>query len=68
MSAPSRGRHIAIIADDEPLGRRLLAEAARALGLEPRPYDNGTDALSAALSADVAMVLLDVDMPGNGRV
>lgn len=64
MSAPSLSKRIAIIADDEPLGQRLLAEAARALGLEPRSYDNGTEALSAALSAEVALVLLDVDMPG----
>ncbi len=64
MSATSHSRRIAIIADDEPLGRRLLAEATAALGLEPQVYDNGGEALSAALSADVAIVLLDVDMPG----
>jgi diguanylate cyclase (GGDEF)-like protein len=55
---------IAIIADDEDLGRLLLAESAAECGLEPLVYDNGTEALEAALSRDVAIVLLDVDMPG----
>ena len=55
---------IAIIADDEDLGRVLLAETAAASGLEPLPFDNGTAALHAALSHEVAIVLLDVDMPG----
>jgi len=54
----------AIIADDEDLGRLLLAESAAECGLEPLVYDNGTAALEAALSRDVAIVLLDVDMPG----
>ncbi len=55
---------VAIIADDEDLGRLLLAESAAECGLEPLVYDNGTEALQAALSRDVAIVLLDVDMPG----
>jgi diguanylate cyclase (GGDEF)-like protein len=55
---------VAIIADDEDLGRLLLAETARASGLEPLAYDNGAAALDAALAQDVAIVLLDVDMPG----
>jgi diguanylate cyclase len=55
---------IAIIADDEDLGRLLLAETAVASGLSPLSFDNGVAALPAALSQDVAIVLLDVDMPG----
>ena len=55
---------IAIIADDEDLGRLLLAETAVASGLAPLSFDNGVAALKAALSQDVAIVLLDVDMPG----
>jgi len=55
---------IAIIADDEDLGRLLLAEAAAASGLTPLAFDNGVAALRAALSQSVAIVLLDVDMPG----
>jgi diguanylate cyclase (GGDEF)-like protein len=60
---PSSGP-IAVIADDEELGRLLLAESAAATGLKVLAFDNGPAALEAALSQDVAVVLLDVDMPG----
>ncbi len=63
MSAGPRQR-IAIIADDEDLGRVLLASTASASGLTPLSFDNGAAALEAALAHDVAIVLLDVDMPG----
>jgi diguanylate cyclase (GGDEF)-like protein len=64
MSAnPSRPR-IAIIADDEDLGRLLLVETATTTGLTPQAFDDGAAALEAALSQDVSIVLLDVDMPG----
>jgi diguanylate cyclase (GGDEF)-like protein len=55
---------VAIIADDEDLGRLLLAETAQASGLEALCFDNGSAALEAALAREVAIVLLDVDMPG----
>jgi diguanylate cyclase (GGDEF)-like protein len=55
---------VAIIADDEELGRLLLAESAAAAGLTALAFDNGAAALQAALSQEVAIVLLDVDMPG----
>jgi diguanylate cyclase (GGDEF)-like protein len=64
MNAEPSARPIAIIADDEELGRLLLAESAAATGLEVRAFDNGPAALEASLAQDVAMVLLDVDMPG----
>jgi diguanylate cyclase (GGDEF)-like protein len=64
MSALPGVRPIAIIADDEDLGRLLLAETAEASGLEPMSFDDGAAALSAALANEVAVVLLDVDMPG----
>jgi len=54
---------IAIIADDEALGRLLLSETATASGLLPMSFDNGLAALEAALSHEIAIVLLDVDMP-----
>jgi diguanylate cyclase (GGDEF)-like protein len=54
---------VAIIADDEDLGRLLLAETAAAAGLTALSFDNGAAALEAALSQEVAIVLLDVDMP-----
>ena len=55
---------VAIIADDEDLGRVLLAESVAAVGLDAHAFGNGTDALAAAQAQDVAIVLLDVDMPG----
>jgi len=55
---------LAIIADDEELGRLLLAESAAGTGLDPLCFDNGLAALEAALSREVAIILLDVDMPG----
>ena len=64
MTDETQAAPIAIIADDEDLGRLLLAESAAECGLEPLVYDNGTGALEAALSRDVAIILLDVDMPG----
>jgi diguanylate cyclase (GGDEF)-like protein len=64
MSGQMQAGPIAIIADDEDLGRLLLAESAAECGLRPLVYDNGTEALRCALSQDVAIVLLDVDMPG----
>jgi len=59
-------RPIALVADDEDTGRLLLAEAAQAAGFQPLVFDNGLDALQAALTQEVAIVLLDVEMPGMG--
>jgi diguanylate cyclase (GGDEF)-like protein len=64
LSGLPQARPLAIIADDEDLGRLLLAESAAESGLEPLVYDNGAAALEAALSRDVAIILLDVQMPG----
>jgi diguanylate cyclase (GGDEF)-like protein len=63
MNNVTHAHPMAIIADDEDLGRLLLAETAKASGLTPMSFDNGLAALEAALSMDVAIVLLDVDMP-----
>ena len=63
-----RNNRLAIIADDEDLGRVLLGESAAAVGLESLEFADGASALHAALTNDVAIVLLDVDMPGlNGN-
>jgi diguanylate cyclase (GGDEF)-like protein len=59
-------RPIALVADDEDTGRLLLAETAQAAGFQPLVFDNGLDALQAALTQEVAIVLLDVEMPGMG--
>src|SRR5215469_4623466 len=65
MSAVLRRRRSAIIATAEPLNRRLLAEATAALGLEPYVFDDGPTAIAAALSADVALVVLDEATAGT---
>lgn len=57
-------RPIAIIADDEETGRMLLADSVEQVGLAPLAYDNGKEALDAALAYGAAIVLLDVEMPG----
>jgi diguanylate cyclase (GGDEF)-like protein len=64
MTVESSLKAVAIIADDEDLGRLLLSEAAAECHLQPQAFDNGPDALQAALSQTVSIVLLDVDMPG----
>jgi len=64
MTITAHAQPIAIIADDEDLGRLLLAETATASGLTPLSFDNGLAALEAALSREIAIVLLNVDMPG----
>jgi len=67
MTTAHSQRPLVVIADDEDLGRLLLSEAAQECGLEPLAFDNGLAALQACLSREVAIVLLDVDMPGlNG--
>jgi diguanylate cyclase (GGDEF)-like protein len=55
---------VAIIADDEDIGRLLLAEAVSAAGLRPVAVGDGLAALQAAAGHEVAIVLLDVNMPG----
>lgn len=64
MAEDTAPRPLAIIADDEDIGRLLLAESAEQVGLAPLGFDNGSAALDAALAQGAALVLLDVDMPG----
>jgi len=64
MSATNPTSRLAIIADDEDLGRVLLGESVAAVGLQSLAFADGPEALAAALANDVAIVLLDVDMPG----
>ncbi len=63
MSDETPKKRIAIIADDEDLGRVLLGESVAAVGLEVLAFADGGAALDAALENEVAIVLLDVDMP-----
>jgi len=63
MSDAAMKKRIAIIADDEDLGRVLLEESVASAGLECLSFADGGAALAAAQDNDVAIVLLDVDMP-----
>jgi len=63
MSHQALEPRVAIIADDEDLGRVLLGESVAAAGLECLSFADGGAALAAARENDVAIVLLDVDMP-----
>jgi hypothetical protein len=49
VSAETIRQRTAIIADDEDLGRLLLASTASAAGLTPLAFGNGAEALEAAL-------------------
>jgi diguanylate cyclase (GGDEF)-like protein len=64
MNPRSPAPPVAIVADDEDLGRLLLSEALGQYGLEVSAHADGAAALAAALTANLAIVLLDVDMPG----
>lgn len=64
MSSGNHAPTRAIIADDEDLGRLLLAEAATEAGMSVESFNNGTAALDAARKPGVGLILLDVDMPG----
>ena len=55
---------IAVIAEDEDIGRELLAASAASAGLTPVTFSNGADALAFILSNEVELILLDVEMPG----
>ncbi len=63
MSHDNTKKRVAIIADDEDLGRVLLGESVAAAGLEVLAFADGGAALDAAFDNDVGVVLLDVDMP-----
>jgi len=64
MAADPAPRPVAIIADDEDIGRLLLVESVEQVGLAPLAFDDGAAALDGALAHGAALVLLDVDMPG----
>lgn len=55
-----------IIVDDEPLARRRLSRMVSALGFDVvAEADNSASAYQAVLIHDPAVLLLDIDMPGE---
>jgi class 3 adenylate cyclase len=61
----SPGRAVALIVDDSPVNRRLLARHLDTLEIDSREAENGSAALELlrASGAEVAVVLLDIEMP-----
>lgn len=63
---PTERHPLVLVIDDERMVRNALARVVRRIGLDPREFSNGADAL-ATLEAgvEVAVVLLDLTMPGE---
>ncbi|HEX5451766.1 MAG TPA: response regulator, partial [Candidatus Limnocylindrales bacterium] len=63
-AAPDRAP-VALIVDDSPVNRKLLARHLTSLGIEAREAGDGRGALEQlrATASDVAVVLLDIVMP-----
>jgi class 3 adenylate cyclase len=61
----SRARAVALIVDDSPVNRKLLARLLESLDIEPREAADGRAALGVLRSpaSDVGVVLLDIEMP-----
>ncbi len=59
--------HSILIADDDPTQRRLLEGLVQSFGYRVKTAATGDEVVSAALAgdSDVALVLLDVAMPGK---
>jgi two-component system C4-dicarboxylate transport response regulator DctD len=57
-----------LVADDEPLLRRLMVRVLESDGLRVLAVENGDDAVRACAdaSASIAVIVLDVTMPGGG--
>ena len=78
MSAPTtEGRPVTtdrtpearlLVVDDEPNILELLATSLRFAGFEVATATNGREALTAARSFRPDLVVLDVMMPGHGRL
>ena len=69
--APARGTETVLVVDDEPGIRHVVSLMLRSAGYVPREASSGSEALALladrALASEVALVLLDVSMPGLPR-
>jgi PAS domain S-box-containing protein len=68
---PARGTETVLVVDDEPAIRRVVALMLRGAGYTAHEAASGREALERladrALAREVALVLLDVSMPGISR-
>jgi PAS domain S-box-containing protein len=69
--APPRGTETVLVVDDEPGIRHVVSLMLRSAGYVPREASSGSEALALlgdrAVASEVALVLLDVSMPGLPR-
>ena len=53
-----------LLADDDPISKKLLAASLRALGLEVEAFDDGVDLWESFVREPVQLVVTDWSMPG----
>lgn len=53
-----------LLAEDEYINRVVIETILKQLGVDVTSVDNGEDAITAAMSGDYQLVLMDVQMPG----
>lgn len=66
MAPPEPARPCVLVADDDPLIRMVLRAALEGDGYEVREAQTGEAAVMAVATADLALAILDVHMPGPG--
>ena len=64
MNSPIGWKMKIIIADDDPISRKILSKVVSDMDYEPITVDNGKDALECVRHNDCSVVLLDWMMPG----
>ena len=62
--SPSSGRTTVLIADDEPVVRKMLAAVLAQAGHQVLLAADGVDALALAFRDEIGVILLDLQMPG----
>jgi CheY-like chemotaxis protein len=53
-----------LVVEDDPMSRELLADILSASGWSVTPVESGEEALVAAASQELDLVLLDIGLPG----
>jgi len=64
IDSPANDRAVALIVDDDPAIRMLIAESLRQKGFLFREAESGEEAIEQVASHPPDIILLDVEMPG----
>ena len=64
IDSPANDRAVALIVDDDPAIRMLIAESLRQKGFLIREAESGEEAIEQVASHPPDIILLDVEMPG----